>query len=508
MNSFFVDATVPLRWGPHPVVGIPRVEFAIVRQALREKSGKAAFFKVERSGEARLLDSREMHYLVDLVEGRLRNIEDAAEQPFLDRLGTVARAIRDGAAASGKEFDRVSASYLSGRTDRRGLSYQASKALIRGLKLTGLGRSGSRETRDPLSEPGARCFLSTAGLHYLASSKRSTPLSASISTVLHDLIPIEKPHLTDRSHARNFARDVEWMFNHCRQIIGVSNYTAQQASLHAEGLGLEQNPRIAVSQLGSFLKASMQGRELEPVPSLFGRNFALYCSTIEIRKNHILLLKLWASLLPELGDRLPKLVFCGRWGWMYDEVKAYLASHPQLAEHVVILSDMSDAQLAWLYRSASFGLYPSLAEGWGLGAAESLDFGLPIIVSDTPSLGEATQGLMPVCPVSDMEAWRTEVRKAATDPCWGDALRDRIRRDYRPIDESAFAMRLLSLVQAEAPLEPSIAESPASRPEHTAGSSAPIHAERQRLKGMSFGKHRLGRWPVRAAGSGLPASSP
>jgi len=299
---------------------------------------------------------------------------------------------------------------------------------------------------DPLAEPDARCFLSTAGLHHLAASGRT--IAADVTTVLHDLIPIEQPHLTDRSHARNFARDVAWMFRNCRQIVGVSRHTARQARIHAERLGIVRVPHLGVAQLGSFLKASLGERTLTPVASLTGRRFALYCSTIEIRKNHILLLKLWSALLPELGDRLPKLVFCGRWGWMYGEVKDYLAAHPELAPHLEILTDMSDRQLAWLYSAADFGLYPSVAEGWGLGAVESLDFGLPMIVSDAPSLAEATQDLMPVLPAGDLDAWIAEVRRAVLDPSWGEHLRQRIRDDYRPIGEEMFAARLLRVVAA------------------------------------------------------------
>ena len=133
---------------------------------------------------------------------------------------------------------------------------------------------------------------------------------------------------------------------------------------------------------------------------------------------------------------------------MYGEAKAYLEAHPELDRHLVILNHMSDQQLVWLYRNAAFGLYPSLAEGWGLGAAESLDYDLPIIISDTPSLAEATQGLMPVLPTSDLAAWRNEVRRAITEPAWGERLRQQITLAYRPIDETVFANRLLSLVDA------------------------------------------------------------
>lgn len=460
-DTLYIDATVPLRWGPHPVVGIPRVEFAIVRQALQQRRGHVSFFKVDRDGKSRLLDEVETDYLIKLVEGRVPAIGQRAGNGYWGRCQNVIQSIRSGASVSGKEFDRVSAAYISGCPDRRGLSYQASKALVRGIKL--LVRSASTQApapHDPLAQAGAKCFLSTAGLHHLAASRRVESLKAEISTVLHDLIPIEQPHLTDQSHARNFARDIEWMFENCRQIICVSEHTAERARVRAMTLGGEKPPRIEVAQLGSFLKAAMETSEIEPVPELVDRRFVLYCSTIEVRKNHILLLKLWSTLLAESSQPLPQLVFCGRWGWMYEEVKAYLASHPGLDADLVILNEASDRQLAWLYRHAEFGLYPSLAEGWGLGAAESLDYELPIIVSDTPSLAEATQGLMPILPADDLDSWKRVVRRAVDDPSWSQVLRQRIRQQYHPIREGDFASRLFGLIEGAQSATPATEPSP------------------------------------------------
>ncbi len=454
MQKLFIDATVPLRWGPHPPVGIPRVESAIVRQALRRSrdAGPAApeavrFFMINRNGEARFLDPRELAYLGDLVEGRIAAIESADGETLSARLGMVLKAIRSGAMSTGKEFDRVSASYISGRNDRRGLGYQAAKTFIRAAKLV-VGRQTPQpvDSADPLADADAACFLSTAGLHSLASSGRERPIAASLGTVLHDLIPLDHPDLVDRSHARNFERDVAWMFAHCDRIITVSNHTAETARRYAADHAIETPPQVAVARLGSFLKEGLKQKPLAPIAALAGQRFALYCSTIEIRKNHIMLLKTWSRLIPILGARLPKLVFCGRWGWMNDEVEAYLAAHPELESHLVLLSDRSDAELGWLYAHADFGLYPSLAEGWGLGAAECLDYGLPVLISETPSLAEATQGLMPVFASDDLEAWSAAVTRAVTEPQWLEDLTQRILVGYRPISETRFSSRVLSLV--------------------------------------------------------------
>ncbi len=457
MQKLYIDATVPLRWGPHPPVGIPRVESAIVRQALRRGSVAAEpgvddvrFFMINRNGEARFLDKRELTYLGDLVEGRVAAIESAGGETVAARLRIVLKAIRAGAMGTGKEFDRVSASYIAGRNDRRGLGYQAAKTFIRAAKLfAGRPAPTPENGADPLADAGASCFISTAGLHSLASSERSEGIAATLATVLHDLIPLDHPDLVDRSHARNFERDVAWMFAQCDRIITVSGYTAETARQYAAENAIASPPSVAVSRLGSFLKEGLRQKALEPIAALSGQRFALYCSTIEIRKNHIMLLKTWARLIPILGDRLPKLVFCGRWGWMNEEVEAYLAAHPELQSHLVLLSDMSDAQLGWLYANADFGLYPSLAEGWGLGAAECLDYGLPVLISDTPSLAEATQGLMPVIRSDDADGWAAAVTRAVTEPGWLEDLTQRIMVGYRPISETQFSRRVLALVAGE-----------------------------------------------------------
>lgn len=449
MDRLYIDATVPLRWGPHPPVGIPRVESAIVRQALRRsgKGGDVRFFMINRHGEARFLDRAELAYLADLVEGRVSAIESAAGEGLAARGCLVLKAIRSGAMTSGKEFDRVSASYISGRNDRRGLAYQAAKTMIRVAKLVA-GRPARPHAAgpDPLVDADAACFISTAGLHSLATGGRTTQIAARLATVLHDLIPLDHPDLVDRSHARNFERDVDWMFGNCARIITVSAHTAETARSYAAERALADPPSVAVSRLGSFLKEGLRNRALAPIPALAGHRFALYCSTIEIRKNHIMLLKTWSRLIPLLGERLPKLVFCGRWGWMNDEVEAYLAEHPELQSHLVLLSDMSDGELGWLYAHADFGLYPSLAEGWGLGAAECLDFGLPVLISDTPSLAEATQGLMPVIGSGDADGWAAAVTRAIEEPAWLDELALRIMIGYLPISEESFSRRVLSLV--------------------------------------------------------------
>jgi glycosyltransferase involved in cell wall biosynthesis len=61
-----------------------------------------------------------------------------------------------------------------------------------------------------------------------------------------------------------------------------------------------------------------------------------------------------------------------------------------LSEHVVITGYIPDAQLGGLYRGASLFVLPSLYEGFGMPAVESLAMGTPTLVTDLPVLREVT----------------------------------------------------------------------------------------------------------------------
>ncbi|BCP54481.1 hypothetical protein K32_30980 [Kaistia sp. 32K] len=427
-------------------MGIPRVESALIRQVLRRKDLNVVFYRVDR-GKSRLLTGTELRYLEALVERRIPYIEGVGSSSYWSRIKTVYQVVRASGGSTGRELDRVAAGYLANRADRKGLHFELAKFGIRIGKL-GFGMRADRRDRryDPLADPTVKCFLSNVGLHALAAH-RQAQVQANITAILHDTIPLDMPRFVDKGHAASFVRDFQWMREWCRQLVCVSEYSARTTRKGVEAASPDApRPTISVNRLGSFLREGMEGRPAEPVAQLVGSNFAVYCSTIEIRKNHITLLRVWQRLMPLLGERMPKLVLCGRWGWMVEETKQYLADHPELAEKVCFLSGISDPQLAWLYQNARFGVFPSVAEGWGLGAAECLDFGLPVLVSDADALSEATQGLMPVIPAADLEGWVAAIVRAATDDAWLAALRAVIAERYRPISELEFASGLLSLM--------------------------------------------------------------
>jgi len=200
---------------------------------------------------------------------------------------------------------------------------------------------------------------------------------------------------------------------------------------------------ISHAYLPNFLKEHAAAIGEVPIVDLEGRPFVVYVSTIEIRKNHQLLLNAWDRLRQEMSDdRLPVLVFVGKWAWGTETVRLLAERNWRLRTHLRVLDRVSDGELIWLYRNARFTVFPSHSEGFGLGAAESLSFGTPVVVSDCPALVEASEGLMPAHAPLDFVAWYKEIHRLATDDARLDELRAAAERYRGPgYDEFACALR-------------------------------------------------------------------
>jgi len=195
--------------------------------------------------------------------------------------------------------------------------------------------------------------------------------------------------------------------------------------------------------LPNFLYARKDEIGEKLTPDLLGRRFVVFCSTIETRKNHQLLIQIWERLRQEVtGEILPVLVFVGSWGWGTETVRLLSERNWRLRRHLRILNDISDQALIWLYRNARFTVFPSLAEGFGLPVSESLSFGTPVVVGNCPALIEASEGLMPAYDPLDLPAWLLEIRRLVLDDEYLRCLRERAASYRGPsYDDFADAIR-------------------------------------------------------------------
>ena len=144
-------------------------------------------------------------------------------------------------------------------------------------------------------------------------------------------------------------------------------------------------PVIRVAHLGSDPLP-----EADLAPPVVRDPYFVVLSTIEPRKNHLLLLNIWRRMVETLGaERTPHLAIVGRRGWENENVIDMLDRCTTIQDHVHEYSGLSDARLSALLRRARALLCPSFAEGFGMPVTEALLSGTPVICSDLPALREA-----------------------------------------------------------------------------------------------------------------------
>ncbi|WP_219209352.1 glycosyltransferase family 4 protein [Variovorax boronicumulans] len=245
-----------------------------------------------------------------------------------------------------------------------------------------------------------------------------------IVLAVHDLMVWETPQWTAGRDPRDHAANMLPVLAEADRLVAVSQHTAKVVAQAFASIDRSLPPmRIAHPAGLSSTHLPFGG----PPPGLDPtRPFVVYCSTIEVRKNHLLLLHLWERLRQSLPpERLPVLVIAGRWGWGVEPVRLAVERNWRLASHVHVAQELRDEQLLWLYRHARFAVFPSFNEGFGLPVAEALAVGTPVVVSDHPALVEASGGAMPAIDAGDLPAWQREVAALCLDDARLEQLRAR-----------------------------------------------------------------------------------
>lgn len=199
---------------------------------------------------------------------------------------------------------------------------------------------------------------------------------AKFVTLVHDVIPLSHPEFARPQGAEEHLRRVRSVDAFAHGIIGNSQATIDALAPHLRR-GLEGRA-IRVAHFGADAP-DIFGAPREDVPD---RPYFVYISTIEPRKNHLLLLNIWRRLVETMGDEAPMLVLIGRRGWENENVIDMLERGEVLRGHVIEAGEVSDNRMQALLAHARAMLMPSFIEGFGMPVVEALAAGVPVICSD------------------------------------------------------------------------------------------------------------------------------
>lgn len=220
--------------------------------------------------------------------------------------------------------------------------------------------------------------------------------------LVHDLIPITHPEFCRAGEAERHRERMRTMLTTAAGIIGNSQATLDELSFFANAARLPKPPMLA-SWLGVDPLPPPEARRPSERPTF------VVLGTIEGRKNHLMLLRIWSRLVQRLGNDAPRLLIIGQRGWEADEVFATLDRNAQHGGHVRELNDCSDQDLAHHLASARALLFPSLAEGFGLPLVEALSFGVPVIASELPAFREIAGNGPDYLDPRDEAAWEAAI---------------------------------------------------------------------------------------------------
>ncbi len=229
----------------------------------------------------------------------------------------------------------------------------------------------------------------------------------------YDLIPVRFPHFMTfdaRGFYGEYFRRVAAVADH---VVAISLASAHDFRAFLEDDGTPVPPlsvvHLGTDIVGSSAPASCPRAELASTP------FVLCVGTIEARKNHELLYNVWDRLVARHGDRTPVLVLVGMVGWGVHDLLARLRVNRRVAERILVLDQVDDGGLLWLYEHCLFTVFPSFCEGLGLPVVESLALGRPCVASNAPSVVEVVRGLVPTLDPLDFPAWSAAIERWIVD---------------------------------------------------------------------------------------------
>jgi glycosyltransferase involved in cell wall biosynthesis len=215
-----------------------------------------------------------------------------------------------------------------------------------------------------------------------------------LAAIFYDAIPLRRPELCAEHMGAGHAAYMRGL-SRCDLVLAISESAAAdlQAFWKAQQLFA---PRLAVCTLAGEVGTARPAADDSPAPDNVPT--MLCVSTLEPRKGHLRLL----GALDRLSRQHPELpwsmVLVGNRYAGAEDLASRVEDACARDSRIVWRGVVDDEELGRLYREASFTVYPSEIEGFGLPVAESLWFGRPCICANDGAVGELARegGCLPI----------------------------------------------------------------------------------------------------------------
>lgn len=204
--------------------------------------------------------------------------------------------------------------------------------------------------------------------------------------VYYDLIPILFPHFFEDKLRNQFIDFVEKSIEYFDGYVAISRTVMDDLRMHIKSCEIDENDFLFDHfMLGAdFKKKDYAISNIRKDILDLYKNEPVYLavSTIEPRKNHTYMLDSFEILWAKGVD--VKLCIIGKIGWKVDRLIERIKNHKEYNKRLFMFNDASDEELLFCYKHSKSLVFASFSEGFGLPIVESLNNGLPALVSDIP----------------------------------------------------------------------------------------------------------------------------
>lgn len=194
---------------------------------------------------------------------------------------------------------------------------------------------------------------------------------------VHDLIPIYYPEYCNKGEDSRHKNKIDYILKYGYGIITNSKDTLDKFNKYCETNNYKKLPAIT-----ALLAADKKLLHFNRSSNAYTKPYFVMLSTIEPRKNHLLILQIFRRLAENDLNNAPHLFIIGKRGWECEQVFDLLDRSEILKKVVTEISNCDDKQLSNFIQNSQALLFPSFTEGYGLPLIEALALGTPVIASN------------------------------------------------------------------------------------------------------------------------------
>ena len=267
---------------------------------------------------------------------------------------------------------------------------------------------------------------------------------------IHDIIPLTHPHLVNYKEVNLFKKYTPFVVENANLILTSSKYNIFTLNTWIKNKKYSTNIRaIEAIPLPCDLPSYSENQPLkdirEEIRFLKEYRYCLCVGSVGIRKNHFSLIQAWLKFWNSNKYNNELLVIAGTSS--FSLIENILKNHPA-AGSILLLSNINEKELAFLYENCRFTAYPSLLEGWGLPISESIGFGKPVILINASSTPEASFGVGTIVQKDSLNEMLKAIEELFGNVNYYNICIDKIKNKQNILPTwEQFSERVFSLIQ-------------------------------------------------------------